>query len=169
MIFFLCLLVLTGAALLLGSFGVAYLRQGRTCMRLALAIAMVIFGVDHLLTPERYLAMIDSWLPSANALVAVTGYCEIAGGIGLLIPGLQRWAGLLLAAYFVAVFPANVHNALYGLDAQGLPSTQWYYWVRLLFQPLAVWWALYCTGFIRWPFRRARPEIVGHENKAPAG
>lgn len=168
MIFFLCLLVLSGFALLLGSFGTTYLRHWRTCMRLAMAITMVVFGVDHLLTPERYLAMVESWLPSAEAIVALTGYCEIAGGMGLLIPVLQRWAGLMLAAYFIAVFPANIHNALYGLDAQGLPSAELYYWVRLLFQPLAVWWALYCVGAICWPLRRANARVDEHQDSAPA-
>lgn len=168
MIFFLCLVGLTGVAMLLGTFGVANLRQGRTSMRLAMGITMVFFGVDHLVTPDRYFAMVESWLPSANVIVAITGYCEIAGGLGLLIPGLRRWAGLMLAAYFIAVFPANIHNALYGLNAQGLPSAGWYYWIRLLFQPLAVWWALYCIGVIRWPFHRACAQIDDYQNPVPA-
>src|SRR5690606_18253394 len=58
--------------------------------------------------------------------------------------------------YFIAVFPANVHNALQGLNVQGLPASDWYYWVRLGFQPLAVWWALFCSGLIDWP-RHHRP------------
>lgn len=158
MVFFLALLLLTAFAWLLGRLGVASLRDGRACMRLSLAVAIVFFGMDHLLTPERYLAMIDAWMPWPAAIVAITGVCEIAGGLGLLLARLRRWAGLLLAVYFIAVFPANVHNALQGLDVEGLPGSEWYYWARLGFQPLAVWWALYCTGLVRWPFddRKAR-------------
>lgn len=152
MIFFLALLILAGLAWFAGRLGVAALRDGRACMRLALTVALVFFGTDHLLNPERYLAMIETWLPWAEAIVALTGVCEIAGGLGLLHPGLRRWAGLSLALYFMAVFPANVHNALQGLNVQGLPTSQWYYWVRLGFQPLAVWWALYSSGILRWPF-----------------
>ena len=148
MIFFVSLLVLTAVARLIGGLGVAYLRRTRSCMKLALAFSMIFFGTDHLLTPERYLPMIESWLPFATLIIAITGICEIAGGLGLLIPKTQRLAGIMLAIYFVAVFPANVHNAVYGLQVQGLPASEWYYWVRLCFQPLAVWWALYCTDVI---------------------
>lgn len=152
MIFFLSLLILTGLAWLVGRLGMTALRDGRVCMRLALAAALMFFGTDHLLTPERYLAMIETLLPWADVVVALTGLCEIAGGLGLLIPGLRRWAGVLLAVYFVAVSPANIHNALQGLSVDGLPESQWYYWVRLGFQPLVIWWALYSTGNLRWPF-----------------
>lgn len=152
MVFFLFLLILTVLAWLAGRLGVGYLRDLRACMRLALAAALVFFGTDHLLTPQRYLPMVEGWLPWAGPMVAITGVCEIAGGLGLLVPRLRRPAGLLLAVYFVAVFPANVHNALHGLSVEGLPANQWYYWVRLGFQPLAVWWALYSSGLLRWPF-----------------
>jgi uncharacterized membrane protein len=72
----------------------------------------------------------------------------------LLVPRLRRLAGAMLALYFVAVFPANIHNALNGLSVDGLPQSGWYYWVRLPFQPLAIWWALYSAELIRWPFGR---------------
>ncbi len=152
MIFFLSLLVLTGLAWLAGRMGVTSLREGRACMRVALTVALVFFGADHLLTPQRYLPMIESWMPWASTVVALTGICEIAGGLGLLVPRLRRLAGALLAVYFIAVFPANVHNALQGLSVDGLPVSAWYYWVRLGFQPLAVWWALFSAGLVRRPF-----------------
>jgi len=33
----------------------------------------------------------------------------------------------MLAIYFVAVFPANIHNPLNGLPVDGLPQAAWYY------------------------------------------
>jgi uncharacterized membrane protein len=44
-------------------------------------------------------------------LVAVTGVCEIAGGIGLLVPGTRLAAGICLAVFLIAVFPANAYAA----------------------------------------------------------
>jgi len=32
-----------------------------------------------------------------------------------------------------------------------LPSARWYYWLRLPFQPVAIWWALFAAGAIAWP------------------
>ncbi len=121
-------------------------------MRLAMALALVFVGSDHWLNPGRYLAMMPSWVPLHLEMVLLTGAAEIAGALGLMLRRLRPLAGAMLAIYFVAVFPANVHNALNGLAVEGLPQAQWYYWIRLLFQPLAVWWALYSAELIRWPF-----------------
>jgi uncharacterized membrane protein len=106
-------------------------------MRIAMAVALLFVGADH-------------WIE----MVLFTGAAEIAGALGLLVPRLRRAAGFMLALYFVAVFPANIHNALNGLAVEGLPQAQWYYWVRLAFQPLAIWWALYSAELIR--FHRVR-------------
>lgn len=124
--------------------------------RFAMAAALMLIGADHWLTPERYLAMMPPWIPMHLELVSLTGAAEVAGAIGLLVPRLRAAAGAALALYFVAVFPANIHNALSGHAVAGLPDAAWYYWVRLAFQPLAVWWALYCSEWIEWPFIRSR-------------
>lgn len=122
-------------------------------MRLAMAIALVAAGTDHWANPGRYLAMMPPWVPLHYEMVLFTGTAEIAGAMGLLITRTRALAGLALAVYFVAVFPANIHNALNGLAVEGLPQAAWYYWVRLPFQPLAIWWALYSAELIRWPVR----------------
>ncbi|MEX2128022.1 MAG: DoxX family protein [Xanthobacteraceae bacterium] len=139
-------------AALAARLGVPGLDDWRACMRWGLAIALVFTGVDHLLLPVRYLPMLPDFVPYPNEIVALTGLCEIAGAFGLLIPRLRRLAGVMLAIYFVAVFPANIKNAIEGLSVEGLPSANWYYWVRLPFQPLVVWWSLYAAAVIDWPF-----------------
>ena len=65
-----------------------------------------------------------------------------------IVPATRRLAGIMLAIYFVCVFPANIKNAVEGLSVDGLPSAQWYYWLRLLFQPVAIWWALRASEVI---------------------
>src|SRR5688572_21011203 len=123
-------------------------------MRLAMAAALLFVGTDHWLSPQRYLPMMPPWVPLHLEMVLFTGAAEIAAALGLLVPRLRRAAGFMLALYFVAVFPANIHNALNGLAVEGLPQAQWYYWVRLAFQPLAIWWALFSAELTRWPFNR---------------
>ncbi|PAU53126.1 hypothetical protein BZL42_23075 [Pseudomonas indica] len=117
-------------------------------MRLAMALALLFVGFDHWLTPGRYLPMMPDYLPYHLPLVLFTGACELAGAVGLLLPQTRRLAATMLALYFVCVFPANIHNALNGLNVDGLPSVQWYYWLRLPFQPLIILWALYAGGVI---------------------
>lgn len=158
MLFLVVLIVIT--LLSAGAAAMGLLRWGgwRNSMRHGLVAGLLIFGVDHLLTPERYVAMIEGFLPAPLFLAVFTGLCEIAGAIGLLFPQTRGLAGLALAAYFVAVFPANIANALGGLNVDGLPQSEWYYWARLAFQPVFVWWALVAGGIIK-PRVRPRPHF----------
>lgn len=154
MLFFAFLLAVALAASGLARLGVPGLADWPARMRWAMAAALLFFGTDHLVNPGRYLPMIADFVPLPLAVVLATGAAEIAGGVGLLVPRLRRAAGILLALYFVCVFPANVRNALAGGGIEGLPASAAYYWVRLLFQPLAIWWALHASETIGWPFRR---------------
>jgi uncharacterized membrane protein len=87
-------------------------------LRCALALMFVVMGVLHFVpAPARTMAaMIPARLSGRGIrrpimLVYLTGVCEIAGGVGLLIPGLRPVAGVALAVFLVAVFPANAHAA----------------------------------------------------------
>jgi uncharacterized membrane protein len=156
MFFVILLLVLCSAAWGASRLGAPALADWPARMRLALALALLFAGTDHWLTPERYLPMVPGYLPWHLPLVLFTGACEIAGALGLLFPSTRRLAAALLALYFVCVFPANVHNALNGLTVEGLPQAQWYYWLRLPFQPLIILWTLYAGGLLP----RQRPVAV---------
>ena len=147
MLFFALLLLLTLLAIPLS-------KSWPSRMRIAMALALCFIGGDHWANPQRYLPMMPPWIPLHLELVLFTGAAEIAGGLGLLVPRFREAAGLMLAIYFVAVFPANIHNALNGLAVEGLPQAGWYYWLRLPFQPLAIWWALFSAQLMRWPFAR---------------
>jgi uncharacterized membrane protein len=155
-----------------GRLGVPGVADRPARMRWGMAVALVFAGVDHLLTPGRYLPMMPGFVPWPAEVVFLTGLCELAGALGLLVPRLRRAAGLLLALYFLCVFPANIKNALEGLSVPGLPAAQWYYWLRLLFQPLVVWWALFASGVVRCPRRATkvlapRPHGPGGEPSSP--
>lgn len=156
MMFFALMGLVTLAAWGLSRAGVGGLDGWPARMRVGMACALLLAGADHLATPERYLAMMPSYLPLHRELVFFTGLCEMAGAAGLMVGRLRRLAGLALAVYFVCVFPANINNALNGLQVDGLPAAAWYYWVRLAFQPLVIWWALHASGAIDWPQRAHR-------------
>lgn len=119
--------------------------NGRDRWRLALAAAMVVAGAMHLVQPLPFVQHLPVWVPRRELLVALSGVAEIALGSALLLPHPRcRLAGLLLAAFFVAVFPANVYVAVAGIEVDGQPGGV-YPWLRLLFQPLFVWLALWST------------------------
>ncbi len=115
--------------------------------------ALLFAGVGHLTEQrEEFQAQVPEWVPiSEDFVVLASGVVEIVLGlalIGLLLPAMRRYrvvVGLVVAAFFVAVFPGNIGQWLEGKDAFGL-DTGTARFIRLLFQPLLVAWALWSTG-----------------------
>lgn len=132
--------------------------HARASLQTALRWLLVAFyggaGVLHLLATDKFLLIVPPIVPFARQVVQLTGICEIAGAVGLLVPSLRTIAGVMLALYAVCVFPANIKHAINGIDVPGLPTSLWYHIPRLLFQPLFVWAALFCTDVTRWPLAR---------------
>ena len=94
------------------------LSPARRVARVAVALGIGGMGVAHFRPgPARTMAaMIPPALrrpdlPSPEALVALTGACELAGAAGLLLPATRRWAGASLLLFYAAVFPANAYAA----------------------------------------------------------
>jgi uncharacterized membrane protein len=100
---------------------------------------------------------VPDWVPLGTDLVVVlSGIVEIALGLSLL--ALVRYrvlVGVVVAAFFVAVFPGNISQFVDGDDAFGLESDTARA-VRLVFQPVLVAWALWSTG--AWSAWRARRQ-----------
>ncbi len=128
------------------------LRTSRTLLRWLLALVYFTAGVVHLRWPDAILPIVPDWVPYPRETVLVTGACEIVGAIALFVPRLRWSAGVMLAVYAVAVYPANIKHAI---DAIAVTGATWgYHAPRLAFQPVFVWWALFAGGAIDWPFRR---------------
>ncbi len=125
----------------------------RTALRFLLAVLYGAAGVIHLRAPAGFVLITPGWVPLPEAVVFVTGLCEIAGAIALaFVSGLRRAAGIALALYAVAVFPANINHAISDIAIGGVDMSWWYHGPRLLFQPVAVWWALWASDVTDWPF-----------------
>jgi uncharacterized membrane protein len=124
-------------------------------MRWVIAALYVAAGVAHLWAPEQLLAITPSWVPLAPQVIFLTGLFEFAASAALLTRPLRRFAGFAMAAYALAVWPANFKDALDGIN---LVSSSWlYHGPRLVLQPVIIWWALYCAEVIDWPWRRGSP------------
>jgi len=107
------------------------------------AILYTVAGVNHFVNPEIYLRMMPPYLPWPNALQLTAGVLEIIGGLGLLIPRLERYAAWLLIIVLVGVFPANLELALQGGAPLDVSPTL--AWLRLPFQLLFIKWAYWHT------------------------
>ena len=92
-------------------------------------------------------------MPLPDAVVLVTGMCEIAGALALaFVLPLRRTAGIALAAYALCVFPANINHAINDIAIGGMDMSWWYHGPRLIAQPLIIWWALWAGEVTDWPF-----------------
>jgi uncharacterized membrane protein len=129
-------------------------------MRWTMAAFYVVAGVAHLTLTDKFLRIVPTWVPSPRAVVLLTGICEIAGGIALSSTRFRRLAGIMLALYAVCVFPANVKHAVDDFSRPAGPASWRYHGPRLAFQPVLVWWAMFCVGMIDWPFRQAWERIA---------
>nr|QOV08963.1 hypothetical protein HULAa45C8S_00003 [uncultured Micrococcales bacterium] len=119
----------------------------RGIARIALGIALTFAGLSHLTSArETFQAQVPTWLPlDADFVVVASGIVEIVLGLALvLLPRFQRWIGLIVALFFVAIFPGNINQYVNGIDAFGL-DTDSARFTRLFFQPLLVLWALWAT------------------------
>ncbi|MCU1422822.1 MAG: hypothetical protein JWN36_2473 [Microbacteriaceae bacterium] len=87
-------------------------------LRGIVAVVFVVMGVNHFRpkTARGMAAMVPPWfkrggLLTGKNLVRFTGVCEVAGGVGILVPWTAFAAGLLLVLFLIAVFPANAYAA----------------------------------------------------------
>ncbi len=126
----------------------------RTVMRWIMAAFYAVAGVGHVLHPEPFLAIIPGWVPFPREVILLTGLCELAGAIALVTTRFRALAGIMLALYALCVWPANIRHALEHIVLPPIPDTWWYHGPRLAFQPVLIWWALFCASVVDWPWRR---------------
>jgi len=130
-----------------------------TVARIVLAAFLLLAGTGHLtFAREAFQAQVPLWVPlDADFVVVASGVVEIALGIALLVLRRQRvLAGIVVALFFIAVFPGNISQFVTRTDSLGL-DTDLARGIRLIFQPLLVLWALWCTGALKaWRDRRRK-------------
>jgi uncharacterized membrane protein len=115
-----------------------------TIFRCLLATFMVTAGTLHFVTPAPFVKIVPDYLPAHLEIVYISGFFEILGGIGLLVPFVSQAAAWGLIALFIAVFPANIYMAVNNIDI-GIPLEPWMLWARLPLQGVLIAWAWWLT------------------------
>jgi uncharacterized membrane protein len=123
----------------------------RTAGRWALAGLLAAAGASHLTWGRRgYRIVVPDWAVrlttlDKDAIVVASGAVELLlAGALVALPDERRRVGLLVAAFFVAVFPGNVHQWITGRSAP-MMRTDRARFTRLLLQPALVAWAIWST------------------------
>ena len=112
------------------------------------AVFFTVAGVNHFVSPAFYQRIIPPGFPAPALLVAVSGFFEIVGGLGLLARRLRRAAGWGLIALLIAVFPANIYMAVrperfLDLRVLGMQAEPRMFWARLPLQVVVGVWVWY--------------------------
>lgn len=119
--------------------------------RIILGLFMTLAGIGHLtFQRQEFLAQVPRWLPQdpmfMDFVVLSSGIVEIAFGLSLLFWAKERIkVGLLLALFFILIFPGNISQYTNGISAFGLDTDEKRL-IRLFFQPVLILWALWSTG-----------------------
>jgi len=126
----------------------------KTILQLLLGAFLASAGRTHLGSNRiAFQAQVPTWLPlDPDFVVVASGFVEITLGALLITTALilKRYrglVGLMAAAFFVLIFAGNINQYVNHLNAFGL-DTDTKRFIRLLFQPLLVVWALWTSGAI---------------------
>jgi uncharacterized membrane protein len=115
--------------------------NARSIFRLLLAAIMITAGILHFTAADGFVKIVPHVLPAPLLLVQISGACEIALGLGLLVPRTRRLSGIGLILLYIAVFPANVNMAVNHLPLSGSYTPPIVLWLRLPFQVVLIIWA----------------------------
>ena len=120
--------------------------------RLLLGAFMAYAGTSHLtFNRQEFVAQVPTWLQFSpgftDFVVLASGVVEIVFGLSIifLVAKKRAIAGALLALFYVAIFPGNINQYVNHTDAFGL-NTDNLRLIRLFFQPVLIFLALWTTG-----------------------
>jgi len=121
-------------------------------LQLSLGAFLTSAGISHLGSNRtEFLAQVPTWLPlNGDFVVVASGIVEIALGVSLITTTFiftqyRKQVGIVVAIFFILIFPGNINQYVNKIDAFGLDTDQKRL-IRLFFQPILVIWALWCSG-----------------------
>lgn len=117
-------------------------------IRIFLGLFMITAAIGHF-TFQRtdFQAQVPNWVPlDKDLIVILSGIVEILLGLAMVfLTQYKVKVGITLALFYVLVFPGNIAQYLNGTSAFGLDTDQARL-IRLFFQPVLIFLALWSTG-----------------------
>jgi uncharacterized membrane protein len=127
--------------------------------RAIVAIAMIVFGVDHFIGIVFIGSLIPNWIPLHEPWVALFGVVFIAAGIGIGLGFLERWSWIAIGFMF-AIWVITLH----------VPRTLGFYNIPGAFTDPNEWSSLFIAiGLWGGPWAVAAYACVARTDVAPAG
>jgi uncharacterized membrane protein len=130
--------------------------KAQNILKIVLGLFMVMAAIGHL-TFQRaeFQAQVPDWIPlSKDLIVILSGIVELGLGLSMIFWKKERVkVGIVLAIFYVLIFPGNIAQYINKVNAFGL-DTDNARLIRLFFQPVLIVWALWCTGAFQYLFKR---------------
>jgi uncharacterized membrane protein len=111
---------------------------------IVVSLLFIVGGIMHFVKSAMYARIVPAWLPYPMFMIYLSGFFEVLGGIGVLIPQFRRAAGIGLILLLLAVFPANINMAIHAADFP--EQFRWLIWMRLPMQLLIIAWVAWATN-----------------------
>lgn len=102
----------------------------------------IVAGLFHFVKPKMYEAVIPSYLPNPRALVLISGFFEVAFGIGLLFEETRELSAWGIILMLLAFLPAHIYM-LQSEKFRKIPA--WVLWLRIPLQFVLIYWAYQFT------------------------
>ncbi|WP_233896943.1 hypothetical protein [Tenacibaculum piscium] len=116
--------------------------------RIIIGVFMILASIGHLtFLRVEWQAQVPNWVPlDKNLVVILSGIVELILGLSMaFLTKYKSYVGWALAIFFVLIFPGNIAQYINKVDFRSLDSDKARF-IRLLFQPILVIWALWSTG-----------------------
>ena len=101
-------------------------------------IPFVWVGIQHFIRPEIFEPIVPPWLGWPWFWVHITGYTEIALGIGVMLPRTRRIAGWLMVLQLLLLYLANLHMWMADIPFQGVRMGTAGHIIRLAIQAVLI-------------------------------
>ncbi|WP_163398283.1 DoxX family protein [Flavobacterium fluviatile] len=125
-------------------------------IRIVLGIFMITAALGHFtFQREDFQAQVPDWVPLSKDLVVIlSGIVEIILGLAMLfLTKYKVKVGIALAIFYILIFPGNIAQYVNGTSAFGLDTDQARL-IRLFFQPVLIFLALWSTGALAVLFKK---------------
>lgn len=130
----------------------------KNMLRILLGAFMLYAGIGHLtFLRTEFQAQVPTWVTTDKGfmdfIVLASGVIEIILGVLMVIGArLKVKTGIVLAIFYILIFPGNINQYVNQIDSFGLDNDNKRL-IRLFFQPVLIIWALWSTGALKYLLR----------------
>jgi len=120
----------------IGLLGWSYFDNWHSSLQAAVAVMLLLTASAHWgKRRSDLIRMFPPSFPKKEWIVTVTGWLEVAGAIGILLPFFSLAAAMCLTVLLIAMFPANIYAARAKLTIGGKPVPKLFVriWLQIIF------------------------------------